>query len=332
MQDRVKVMESRKNTLSCIDRATRNKSGGGFTLVELLVVIGIIALLISILLPSLSKARKAATTVACSSNLHQIGLGFAMYASDNRGWCVTLRTKDPGNPIIGNRSLWTTLIAKYVGFQNPYTSYSPSVNATAGTYQAYTGSPFGVFRCPAGFDQFSNAVQYNGSYPQGSPLNNVGHSSYIMNARQAGFYATNGLNFNLNPPQEDGLTTPGYCHFYCQNATSVYLCFDGQATVGANNQPLVGIPQWDGESGDVFDVVYPAVTSASAATGVINQGAAAFRHGGIGVNSAVNMLYDDGHVTPLSRNKMVNYLSADIAFSNTYNSGIPWQSGSTSSW
>ncbi|HLO42469.1 MAG TPA: prepilin-type N-terminal cleavage/methylation domain-containing protein [Phycisphaerales bacterium] len=74
----------------------------GFTLIELLVVIAVIALLISILLPSLSKARDAARDVICMSNESQIGKGIQMYMDDQKDPrfpdVLVYKNKDDQNP------------------------------------------------------------------------------------------------------------------------------------------------------------------------------------------------------------------------------------------
>lgn len=112
----------------------------GFTLVELLVVIGIISVLIGILLPALGRAREAAKTAQCLSNLRQIGASVMNYGAQNRGYVVPAGYSD------GYLQKWFAILMN-VGLLPP--NKAPA--STSGPVPASM-----VLRCPSGEETLVN--------------------------------------------------------------------------------------------------------------------------------------------------------------------------------
>jgi prepilin-type processing-associated H-X9-DG protein/prepilin-type N-terminal cleavage/methylation domain-containing protein len=125
----------------------------GFTLVELLVVIGIIALLISILLPSLNRAREQAKSVSCLSNLRQIGVGLQLYANDNKGFLAPGTSKTPTDASIEANDNWATILVGGKVLPAP----PQADDGAAGV----TSAGASVFRCPSGIDNRSLAAGFS---------------------------------------------------------------------------------------------------------------------------------------------------------------------------
>jgi prepilin-type N-terminal cleavage/methylation domain-containing protein/prepilin-type processing-associated H-X9-DG protein len=117
-----------------------------FTLVELLVVIGIIAVLISILLPALQRAREAANTTVCLSNLRQISMAIQLYALQHRGFLLPAEvvTNDAARLPLES---WVSTLAhqRLLNVPSVGSSTAPAI-------------PGGVMRCPSGLPELSNIL------------------------------------------------------------------------------------------------------------------------------------------------------------------------------
>lgn len=175
------------------------KRKSGFTLVELLVVIGIIAILIGILLPALSRARENSYRVKCLSNLRQISHAFVMYCDANGGWLPFPAVfGGPGATALGYgiQPAPTGFDADWIGWpedwicwrgQSASTPKTPN-DRLQGAIVQYLGDPGNgkVMTCPSDDYTFRPAaVASDGPYPY----------SYVMND-----YMSFGTNQNPHVP------------------------------------------------------------------------------------------------------------------------------------
>lgn len=138
-----------------ISKMCKNKycSIRGFTLIELLVVISIIALLLSILLPSLTRAKKAAQSVVCGSNMRSMMMAFTIYANNYKdylppGFGFAGEADPDGEGAWGKNALWYRCLS-------PYLTDSKNMKVSAET----------VFRCPSNNleRQLYGKIQLSGS-------------------------------------------------------------------------------------------------------------------------------------------------------------------------
>ncbi len=293
----------------------------GFTLIELLVVVAIIALLISILLPALGKAKAKAQGTRCLANMHAIGQGLVAYQTQNDGYVVPSYNMSgydithmtysgvnapPNNVIDG----WAVILdndglVKSSGGLISNVFFCPSTVNDAGMNDAAyydDTSPLGYFDWPAQFSGPSGDKPPANDPSLPLPITNFGDSSGLYRHEIRCSYWLNANNPTGNAPASGAAPAPTY---YTQSAGCLYS--DGtvlglvRSTVFARPSALIVATDgvYSGRQSKGYKGPHSVDTAAAFRIG--------YRHNGNGGdNTVANTVFADGHAEPVTTTPEVN--------------------------